>query len=508
VPDAANNPVTTPTHPYQLRRWQPAQPVASYDSVRIVNNALYIPPALRVASTVLEVDLNLNALSVRAEAGRQIAGKHFGYKGMVPLLQITNAAASEVVFSDFETADTPYSFGSAGNGSAMLPHEDAAAARTGNMGYVLPAGSSLTTALPASTAPQYLLVFWARASAAISSAVTVTSGSSAVVFTSPLINCPGSNQWQRCELLVPLAALTNRTSYQLAITASAANSADLQVDDVLLLPAEASASSATYTLTAGKTSETDARGRTTYYEYAPTGDLALLRDHNRAIVHQFQKVLPGQTLQSGISFAISGTLLEGENIGFTAITNLVGPLQYKWDFGDGTISSYSTDAQFLHSYMTTGRPQQYTVRLYVSSQGTEYMTVQQVQIREHLLTLVTCVAGVISFDDCSHCCGAMVNTDCNPNAPSPTIYTTFQVIPSLSSNLIYQWEFYNTSSNTQPGWAPLPANLITGGSTTTAIITVARASILRYRCRVSDGFRETVSEEFAIDHYRSSLNCP
>ncbi|MDQ2769274.1 MAG: PKD domain-containing protein, partial [Bacteroidota bacterium] len=504
VPDANGQPVTR-SYPYQLRRWQPAQPVASYDSVRVVNNALYFPLTMRLASTVLGVDANLSPLSVRAEAGRQVVGKHLGYGGLVPVLQVANAQASEVIFSDFEAADKPYCFVPA-NGSAM-PSWSPDAAHTGNQGCVLPAGSGQTTKLPTSTAPQYWLVFWARSTAAASGDVTVQPA------TTPAIAIPFTcnSQWQRYEMLLPLGNLASRSDYQLAITANAGNSVALLIDDILLLPTEAAAASTTYSLATGKTSETDARGRTTYYEYAPTGDLARVRDHNQAIEHQYQKVMPGLTIQSGISFSTAGLMQENKAINFSALATLSGPLEYKWDFGDNTTTAYATysaSPQAQHSYLMTGQRTDYPVRLTVRSQGAEYQYTQNVSVAPTPLVLTTCTGGVVSINDCNHHNGT-VNQGCNPNTADQSATTTFQVFTNLSG-VTYQWEFYDDTRAYSPGWEALTANsnLVIAGAPTSAAITVDRACPFTFRCRVIKSPQEEVSEPFAINHYRADLSCP
>ncbi|GAB3639105.1 hypothetical protein GCM10027422_46960 [Hymenobacter arcticus] len=492
APDATNNLLTTPTYPYQLRRWLPAQPVSSYDSVRIVNNELYIPAALREASTILAVNANLTPLATRTQAGRQVAATHVGYEGSLPLLQIANATAAEVVFSDFETTDNPYSFKLATGSNPT--YSTPVAARTGKAGLLLGAGSALTAFLPVSVAPQYRLIFWAKASSATTITVAIRAGSS-----TPFTQSRNSaTQWQRYEVLLPLATLGNRSDYQLSITVNG----PLQLDDVLLLPAEASAASTTYGLAVGKTSETDARGRTMYYEYGPTGDLALVRDPNQAIVHQYQKVLPGRTVTAGISFTTSGTGMENEPLTFTAAAGLNGPLQYKWDFGDGTVTPYSTDSNpgATHVYPLLGRTQGYNVRLYVTSQGIEYLYAQPLTIMTPPLTLTTCTAGVLAVDDCvKGSANEQVDYSCNPSAPRTAGYTTFQVKPSLMGNLTYAWEALDATN---------PTGQWVRSTTNTATITVYKSSSLRYRCRVTRGEEIVLSEELGIDHFQSSPGCP
>lgn len=495
VMDAYNNPIITPTYPYQLRRWQPAQPVASYDSVRVVNNTLYIPATSRLAATVLAVDPNLTPLSTRTESGRQVTGKHVGYAGSVPVLQIANATAAEVVFSDFEASNKPYSF-TLQSSSNYMPYPTAAAARTGKAGLAMENGGVLAAYLPASTAAQYRFVFWAKAATATTSTVTLSSVQ-ATSFTQTLTH-EGSGQWKRYELVLPVATLTDRTSYQLKLQVAGT----LQVDDALLLPIDASAASTTYDFTVGKTSDTDAQGRTSFYEYSPTGDLALVRDTKQNIVHQYQKVIPGQTVTAGLSFATTGTMLEGEALTFMAVSSLNGTLSYRWDFGDGTTTGYSNSTTVSHTYPTLGHAQDYTARLYITSQGTEYVYTQLVGINMQPLRLTNCAAGVIAFEDCSHGREFQYSTACNSAAPNPQTSATFRVTPSLTGNFTYRWQ-YTIPSDASSGWQDLPDS-----QATTSTINVLKTDRRQFRCWVANKYQEVMSDVFEIIHYKNDPNCP
>jgi hypothetical protein len=489
IPDASNTLVATATYPYQLRHWQAVQPVASYDSVRIVNNELYIPAGLREISTILEVNASLTPLSKRTQAGRQLSGMLLGYEGSVPVLQTVNAKASEVIFSDFETTTNPSSFKiqSASNPTYLAE----SAARTGKTGLILGAGSSLATSLPVSTTLKYRLIYWAKGPATTCT-VALSMGATSV-FTQSVAH-DGAGKWQRYEVLLP-----NRPNSQLSLSANGS----LQLDDVLLIPVEASAASTTYRFDLGKTSETDARGRTTYYEYSPGGDLALVRDHNQAIVHQYQKVLPSKTATAGISFTTSGTGLENEPLTFTASSGLKGTLGYRWDFGDGKNANGATATNI---YPTLGYNKSYDVRLYVTSQGIEYLYTKKVDIGMQPLRLTNCTAGVVAADECKTG-QVQVDTSCNPGALNPTSSATFRVTPNLTGSFTYRWEQFN-AVNDSGSWQPT-----TGNTNDPSSLTVGKSSYVRYRCRVSrvtsvpGADQEVLSDEFQINHYRSDLNC-
>lgn len=287
---------TRPTRPFQVLRWQPAVPLplATYDSTRVGTTAagapeLHVNPGFQLVSTQLETTPFLAPLSTRTATGRQLTAVHLGYTGTLPVLQIANALASEVLFSDFESAkDNAFT-------SSQMP--SSAAARTGTAGVALAAGNLLSGPLTSATNAVYRLSFWARANAAATVTVSVGGGTGGFPPDAQFVRLgfTGGNVWRLYEVPVDLSGIPKPalSSYALTLQTTATR-ASVQLDDVLFLPAVAVATSTTYDLNKGKTSETDGRGRTVFYEYSVSGNLARVRDHNGAIVKEMEQVIAGR----------------------------------------------------------------------------------------------------------------------------------------------------------------------------------------------------------------------
>ncbi|SFQ79440.1 PKD domain-containing protein [Hymenobacter arizonensis] len=495
-----------PTRPYQVLRWQPAAalprptttppPVGTYDSIRVVTNAaggkeLYVSPSFRLVSTVLETSAQQLPLSTRTEAGRQRSAVQLDQSGTVPVLQIANALSSEVLFSDFESAK-PYGF-SLGQGATLRSD----AARTGTTGASLPGGSFVTSSLVACANTAYRLSFWARTTAAATVTVSLTAyaggGTAGAPPAQPLVLGNTDGTWRYYEATVNLSGLTKPSLSNLALQLQ--TSAAVQLDDVLFLPSAAAAASTTYDLAKGKTSETDGRGQTTYYDYNVLGDLARVRDHNGSVVKQLERVVAGRAPEISPSFTITGSRYDGETLSFTAATACSTNLQYSWDFGDGTKTDFVAAPTVLHRFTTGGQIQSFAVTLLARvGQGQVFRSVQYVEVRPAPLTVVDCVNGVVSIDNCGEQDDVLVNT-CSPNQvpsgrPSHNVYT----VTTTGPGLVYRWEYRGVDGG---GWSPYAA---TGAS-----IRVLVAEPRAYRCTLSNsnGVVLGMSQVFSILRYNS-----
>lgn len=510
TPATSTSPVV-PTRPHQVRRWQPVGPLgltSGYDSTRVNLTAggaeLYISPNFRLASTLLETTPRLVPLSTRTEAGRQLASVHLGYGNTLPVLQIANARASEVVFSDFESSS---SFGFelvAGAGAAS------AAARTGQMGLSLAGTASLSASLPVSTASSYRLSFWARPTPGSTNAVIISATISGGSGTPPAqtVSLEAANgSWRLYEMIFDVSGIpqTARTGYTLQLTTNAPT----QLDDVLLLPVSAAATSTTYDLAKGKTSETDGRGRTTFYEYNAVGDLARVRDHNGAIVKQVEKIMAGRVPDITPSFVIEGIPHDGLPLTFRANTVCNNNLVYSWNFGDGTPAGAGTAPS--HSFSTGGRIQTFPITLSASIPGQSkvYTSVQYVEIRPAPVTVNSCMNGVVSIDNCGTDADDVLENTCSPGTPPQTRNNTYSVSVDGVAGLLYSWNYREASGS---GW------LFTGQTgpsitvpVTTNPITVGQRA---YQCTVSNssGVVLGVSQVFSIQRYNGWGNatnpCP
>ncbi|UOQ83300.1 CBM35 domain-containing protein [Hymenobacter sp. 5414T-23] len=488
------NPLSWISQPHQTWRWQPAQPLASYDSVRAVAGSgdLYIASGFKLAATVLETDSYLTPLSTRVEAGRQITGQHLGYNGTLPVLQVANAMASEVLFSDFESTKD-FGFKGYTSNQAEINSTSPQAARTGKAGMELTNGSYLLGTLPASTTSAYRLTFWAKAAAATTLEVNVPNSS---IGAPPIpiqgAGPDGKSTWKLYEVLLDLRSIpsSNRGNYQLQLLAKGA----VQLDDVTFLPVAAASTSTTYDLSVGKSSQTDSRGRTTYFEYNLAGELSTIRDHNRFITQQVEKALAGQKVVLAPSFQVSGSQIDGQEVVLAAISNCGQQMQYAWDFGDGSTLAFSSNSSVSHRFTTGGKDKFFPVKLRIRVGEKEYATTQPVYIMRIPLIVTACMAGVVAVDDCGD--NAPTNSP-GCNTPTSGTNTVFSVQVNLPSTYTYTWEKCDIVAS-YPVWTTIQ----TGTSASFTVLNGAKSPYV-VRCRVKDGDREVISETMAVDHYQS-----
>ncbi|WP_191906355.1 PKD domain-containing protein [Hymenobacter baengnokdamensis] len=503
-----------PTRPYQTFRYQPATPLVrgisgSNDSIQVIVNAagsseLHVPDGYKRTSTLLETTSHLQPLSTRTEAGRQVTAIHLGYANTLPVLQLANALASEVVFSDFES-EKDYAFSASTSANQPLA-ASGPAARTGQAGMELPVNAFLSSRWPTSTAPAYRLSFWARrtSSSAGSLLLTFTSSTGGTLpATQPLAITSATGQWQLYELLINLgAASPTGLALQLLNNGSTA----LQVDDVLLLPATAVATSTTYDLTRGKTSETDGRGRTSFYDYNVLGSLVRVRDHNGAIVKQLDQVVAGRTPAIAPSFVVSGIQQDGSPLTFTANSACGTDLSYSWDFGDNTMTAFSSTPSAQHSFSAPTQEQVYQVKLLVriSGQSKTSTSYQFITVRPAPITITSCTNGVVAIDNCGAVANRLENT-CGSSATN-TSSTTFNVHIDIPGSYTYTWRSITPGTSTwqeMPGLTSSSITVLASGQSPAS--SSAQAKQL-YQCTITNasGYVVGTSDVFSIEHYSSS----
>lgn len=388
------------TVPYQAWRWQPALAVSrgAYDSTWVhpmgSGNELTFDRRLRLVSTVQATDVHLRPLTVLRQTGRQLEATHLGYSGTLPILKITQAGAQEVLFSDFETATDFYVLNTNSYG-------DPGSARTGTSGLLLQGSASIEGTLPESAAPVYKLSLWAKTSGGTSITVKVLNASNTAVWQQN-VNVAATNAWNLYFVNIDLATLLG-TSSRANCRISISTAGPVNVDDVLFLPSTASAASITYDPVFGKTSETDGRGRTTFYEYNSVGELALVRDHNGAIVQKLASSY-GNSSSCSANFTYTGGLTDLSTVNFSTASVYPDGTQYTWNFGDPTSGQANTDAgvSASHVFNTGDTEKDYAVTLSITTpQGQNCSATDYVHIIRKPLAVDLLAHGLVYVDACA-----------------------------------------------------------------------------------------------------------
>lgn len=336
-----------------------------------------------------------------------------------------NAAANQVVFSDFDTdpgVSSPCKFTISGSGS-YTPVGSHAGNAAGLYAVTQTAASG--TLVKNSAAQNYVFSIWVNATAAGTLTLSVTG-----VTPNPTISYSGG--WKYYELKIPAASISS--SFTVSFTAST----PISIDDVLFYPYTAQASTATYDAVGYyKIAETNTNGVSAYYVNDQWGRLLYALDQDKNIVKRNTYVNP-----SNISDFAAPTIAYNPYTGITTVTPVTffattttdpcswNGVLYTWTFGDGTSYQSTSNVNPSHTYAAAGT---YTVNLKVSSPlfGSKSATPVTVTVAQAMATVSvinhTMGAGISSITMTSSTNSYSFTSTNLPGQVVPGTYTiTFQ----------------------------------------------------------------------------------
>lgn len=285
---------------------------------------------------------------------RLTSSTHYGKHGM-PVANIAFAAASEVVYDGFETiSDMSFDV------KPRQPTYDDA--MLGARSLVLNSGERLekNDISKGSTTYKYSV----RVKSTTSTNVTLEVVESSVTKASATISYTSSDvgQWRTFKGEVNLANVGS--TFQLKVSTSAT----ANIDEVIFLPKNAEISTTTYHQINGVTSETDTKGRSTYYEYDNLGRLKYVKDQDGNLSKTYDyyyAVQPKKVLSAEFNgnykpyqvvkdVTVDYTALEWLNCGFDPVT-------YDWYIDDVKVLSGSPTFTYTFSEV-----RKYVVKLIAS----------------------------------------------------------------------------------------------------------------------------------------------
>ncbi|UXE67874.1 MAG: hypothetical protein KA713_04520 [Chryseotalea sp. WA131a] len=374
----------------------------------------------RPAMIFSHYDLSGNVLTV-ADKQRNVSSSHYGYGNSIPVVSIVNAKANEVCFSDFESNST-------GHLSDYFNFVELTDAWSGKRCGKLNASTVIEKSglFNGAIGGFYKFSCWAKATTAVNITIEarIFNGTSWQAFpiTYPTAS---SGQWIYLERRIPMTGIPSTFSFRIGASGL------LLVDQVALYPEKAEITSSTFEPINGKTSITDTRGNSVFYQYDELGRLKYTFDAKKNLVQLDEYkylVSPAPSLKS--NFAIAGNYKAGSSMTFTAPENCTATI-HQWKVDDVVVGTNSPTLTYTfptHCY--------YWVELRVTSpEGIEP------SVSKYKLTINPMDLGVAIR------ASRETVTFCDLSGVTMTAVVTGQCA-SPGSSLSYGWSYKNCNSST------------------------------------------------------------
>ncbi len=282
------------------------------------------------------------------DVNKNIQTSFFDYLSNHVTAVFKNANYNEVAFNDFDSQFAP----------GVNTFTITGSSYTANGSHAGRSASITTTQTVTSSqitknvnAINYIFSIWINAP--VTGTLNLTG-----VSTNPTINYTAGG-WSYYELKIPATALSS------TFTLSFTSSQNITIDDILLYPDVAEASTATYDLTGHfKIAETNTNGVSAYFTNDSWGRLLFQYDQDRNIVLKKSYI---QNLTPMIHYTPVSNINTNTSISFSPLANddCTGGNTYTWSFGDGTQNMVTNSASVVsHTFQTPGT---YSVNLSVNS---------------------------------------------------------------------------------------------------------------------------------------------
>lgn len=275
-----------------------------------------------------------NPLSTR-DAKRTKQGVHYGFGQSLPVAALSNAAASEAVFTDFESASLYQLTYVTGNKSTD--------AWTGKYALSMAAVDTLVRSAVSKGSGRYYR-FTCRVKATTGSNISVTAKAfnGAVENGSAVLTYPAaaSGTWKFLEGRMDMNSVS--TGFILRITTSAG----ILIDDIAFYPEAASISTTTYKPLYGVTSQTDSRGISSFIEYDALGRQRFIRNQDKDVVrindYQYGKATVSRPVSSFSSGTVNNQIAMDSTVTFTADASCMTGVTYAWSATNGATGTGTT----------------------------------------------------------------------------------------------------------------------------------------------------------------------
>jgi hypothetical protein len=232
----------------------PMAAIGSFDPTTLVRNNNLIVPV-----TSIQYDNSGQPVEAKELQGNRVSCTIYDYDSKYPIATVNNAGINEVAYTSFET-DNPNKWVLGANW--VIPEK----CPTGNKCLALFVNDITTTI---TINKDYILSFWAT-----STDFKVNGG------IAPTLTGPTINGWTLYQYRLPAGSASP--------VIGTMNNYNCKIDELRLYPANATISTSTYKVLAGKTSTCDVNNRLKYFEYDGLGRLVKEKDEFGNVVKTYE----------------------------------------------------------------------------------------------------------------------------------------------------------------------------------------------------------------------------
>ena len=262
-------------------------------------------------------DFNNGSLLTGKDRFGNYTGTHYNNDGQ-PIAQISNARASQLIYSGFESKGS-YDF-------TTTEAPSYAEGYTGQHSIVIGDRKLIRENYTRYGETAFELRLWGRSAAAATITVTIKDNANHVVAQSQSLS--GPDKWQELNWSFDLSGSSFTENVQVEISSSQ----EVWLDNVSFKPQSAYLSTLTYNAAGQVTATTGNNGRSAFNEYDAFGRLALLKDQDKNILksYQYSQVKADELIAD---FEIQGPLTFSTTVTFIAKEQDHSGLRYFWKIG-------------------------------------------------------------------------------------------------------------------------------------------------------------------------------
>ena len=319
-----------------------------------------------------------NAVSMSDNKQNKVAYHYPLNYSLTPVATIANATASQTVYEGFEFTT--------GRNLAPAASLSMVAGWTGQKAATLTATNSLSNTSVANAAVPYRVSCYIRTTQNANITFQFLDPSNNTTVSSTVLTCTTLNKWVNLEGVLP-----SSSSFPATLALKVSSNVTVYLDDIFVIPQQASVSLQTYLPLKGLTSQTDDRGNSTTITYDAIGRKTRVFDRQRNLIefNEYQvKGAIGTFLSSFFSYSTPTAGIPFTATNFSSIANCFSSITYEWRL-DGDI--VGTNSPLLTT--TSSTPGAHNLQLQVLDNITQEKSVTN----EKIIVKVNSTPPVFSF---------------------------------------------------------------------------------------------------------------